>query len=64
MFLEETKLCPDQLFNISQSWETEDPQISRCLQDTFLTAIPAAFLAFLGPIGLTKYSLGATNIAL
>ncbi len=37
--------CPDPLVDPSVSWETSDPRLTRCMEDTLLAAAPAAAMA-------------------
>lgn len=38
------EFCPDELFNVNQTWNTEYPRLSSCLTDAVLTVIPLAWL--------------------
>ena len=41
--------CGGELWNTSWVWETEDPEVSRCLQVTLLAWLPAGLLLLLTP---------------
>ncbi len=36
--------CPDAFFDLYQSWETDNPNLSSCLRDTVLSAAPLTVL--------------------
>lgn len=43
-------LCPDPLVDLQISWNTQDPDVSICLQKTILVLIPCGLLWLLAPV--------------
>ena len=52
--------CPDAFYDPKITWNTEDPNISECMQDTLLTYIPVAIVFLLEPLWIC-YKVTTTN---